>query len=408
MEEEVEARGCGFSDKAICPDHVDDVILRKLIETRLCESACSFCGRFGAEDTPVAAAFDDFMDAFMVGVHNRFARAMDDAVPFAEGEFVVRTTDSSDVAQEIFQEHAVSNYLDESGLAVLDEIQSVMVDDAWVRRGWQWPSEGDRLRFSWDAFKDLVKHQSRFLFMNRPRHGTDQPDELSPVEFFEELADLLAKEPGVRSVIGPSTPLYRARTFESAQELSTLPVTEVFPPSPTLCRSSNRMSPAGIPMFYGASDPDTALVEVSAHNTRQHAVVGEFRPTRDILMIDMTALPELPSIFEEDVAQRYDTVLFLRRFAEDIVLPIKLDGREHIEYVPTQVFTEYLRYAFPGRRPDGLVFRSARGFGRNFVLFCGPESVATHGNHGDSAVITIDSATLTAYRLDWRPTAGAS
>ena len=60
-------------------------------------------------------------------------------------------------------------------------------------------------------------------------------------------------------------------------------------------------------------------------------------------MIDMTALPELPSLFE-DVAQRYDTVLFLRRFAEDIVLPIELDGREHIEYVPTQVFTEYLRY----------------------------------------------------------------
>jgi RES domain len=124
-------------------------------------------------------------------------------------------------------------------------------------------------------------------------------------------------------------------------------------------------------------------------------------------VIDMTALPELPSIFEEDVAQRYDTVLFLRRFAEDIVLPIELDGREHIKYVPTQVFTEYLRYAFPGRRPDGLVFSSARAFGRNYVLFCGPESVAVQSNHSDGAVITIDSATLTAHRFDWRPTAGA-
>src|SRR5271169_1278952 len=148
--------------------------------------------------------------------------------------------------------------------------------------------------------------------MNRPRRGTDQPDELSPVEFFQELVDLLANEPGIRSIIGPSTPLYRARTFESAQDLSTLPVTEVFPPTPTLCRSSNRMSPAGISMFYAASDAYTALAEVGAHNTRQHAVVGEFRPARDVLVIDMTALPELPSIFEEDVAQRYDRVLFLR------------------------------------------------------------------------------------------------
>lgn len=124
-------------------------------------------------------------------------------------------------------------------------------------------------------------------------------------------------------------------------------------------------------------------------------------------MIDMTALPELPSIFEEDVAPRYDSVRFLRRFAEDIVLPIELDGREHIEYVPTQVFTEYLRYAFPGRRPDGLVFSSARASGRNYVLFCGPESVAVQSNHSDGAVITIDSATLIAHRFDWRPTAGA-
>ena len=59
------------------------------------------------------------------------------------------------------------------------------------------------------------------------------------------------------------------------------------------------------------------------------------------------------------------------------------------------------------RRPDGLVFSSARASGRNYVLFCGPESVAAHGNRSDGAVITIDSATLTAYRLDWRPTAGA-
>jgi hypothetical protein len=279
-----------------------------------------------------------------------------------------------------------------------------MVDDAWARRGWQWPSEGERLRYSWDAFKELVKHHSRFLFMNRPRRGTDQPDELSPLEFFEELAALLATEPGLRCILDAGTPLYRARTFEKAQDLSRLPVTEVFPPPPISCRSSNRMSPAGISLFYGASDADTALMEVSAHNTRQHAVVGEFHPAREILVVDMTALPELPSIFEEDVAERYDKVVFLRRFAEDIVLPIEPDGREHIDYVPTQVFTEYLRYAFPGDSPDGLVFSSARAQGRNYVLFCGPELIATQGSKRDDAVLTIDPATLTGHRLGWKPT----
>jgi hypothetical protein len=44
------------------------------------------------------------------------------------------------------------------------------------------------------------------------------------------------------------------------------------------------------------------------------------------------------------------------------------------------------------------VFSSARASGRNYVLFCGPESVAAHSNQSDDAVITIGSATLTAYR----------
>ena len=94
--------------------------------------------------------------------------------------------------------------------------------------------------------------------------------------------------------------------------------------------------------------------------------------------------------------------MFLRRFAEDIVLPIELDGREHIDYVPTQVFTEYLRYAFPGDSPDGLVFSSARAQGRNYVLFCGPELIATQGSKRDDAVLTIDPATLTGHRLGWK------
>jgi hypothetical protein len=44
-------------------------------------------------------------------------------------------------------------------------------------------------------------------------------------------------------------------------------------------------------------------MEVGAHNTRRRAVVGEFRPARKIRVVDMTALPELPSIFSEDVAE---------------------------------------------------------------------------------------------------------
>lgn len=53
---------------------------------------------------------------------------------------------------------------------------------------------------------------------------------------------------------------------------------------------------------------------------------------------------------------------FLQKFIHDITLPVELDGREHVDYVPTQVFTEYLRYAFLAR-VDGLTFPSVQGPG---------------------------------------------
>lgn len=65
---------------------------------------------------------------------------------------------------------------------------------------------------------------------------------------------------------------------------------------------------------------------------------------------------------------------FLRNFARDIVKSIKRDGREHIEYVPTQILTEYLRWVFrdASKQPiDGLNFCSSRhDSAKAFALFC--------------------------------------
>ena len=51
-------------------------------------------------------------------------------------------------------------------------------------------------------------------------------------------------------------------------------------------------------------------------------------------------------------------LLFLREFVKSITLPVVHDGREHIEYVPTQVLTEYFRQqvtTLDGSALDGIV-----------------------------------------------------
>ena len=126
---------------------------------------------------------------------------------------------------------------------------------------------------------------------------------------------------------------------------------------PLVKAAANRMSPAGIPMFYGSSDVDTAVAEIGTHSDKTHAIVGRFEPARELKVVDLTNLPERPSIFGGD-ADLYHQVVFLQQFIKDVTLPVILDGREHIDYVPTQVFTEYLRYSFPAPI-DGIVFPSA-------------------------------------------------
>ena len=49
----------------------------------------------------------------------------------------------------------------------------------------------------------------------------------------------------------------------------------------------------------------------------------------------------------------YDWLLFMNKFLHDFSSPIERDDRIHIEYVPTQVITEYLRDAKLGGEAAG-------------------------------------------------------
>ena len=61
-------------------------------------------------------------------------------------------------------------------------------------------------------------------------------------------------------------------------------------------------------------------------------------------MVNLTALSPIPSVFDPEQRKYYYELVFLHEFAQDLSAPVVLDGREHIEYVPTQVITEYMRW----------------------------------------------------------------
>lgn len=179
------------------------------------------------------------------------------------------------------------------------------------------------------------------------------------------------EEGGLLRTLPQSTKLFRGRVgpanrpYRSAENLG--------PPPPRKATAS-RMSPAGIPMFYGALDEHTAIAETVQGRLQKGKIIniGAFLTRAEFLVVDLTALMPIPSLFSD---KRYlrPTLRFLHSFVRDLSKSIKKDGREHIEYVPTQIVTEYFRHAHQSRGGQpvrGILYPSARARGgTSCVLF---------------------------------------
>lgn len=134
------------------------------------------------------------------------------------------------------------------------------------------------------------------------------------------------------------------------------------------------MSPPGVVMTYASEDEQTALAETATAPGTY--AVGEFVTERDAFVLDLTQLPPVPSFFAElpDTLE-YDPrprLAFLHHVSREISRPVARDDRVHIEYVPTQVVTEYVRTVVTTKKGkvDGIRYRSSRKGGQaSVVLF---------------------------------------
>ena len=169
------------------------------------------------------------------------------------------------------------------------------------------------------------------------------------------------QEVGLVKRLPPSTKFFRARVgpagkpYRSARDLG---------PPPPKKAVANRMSPAGIPMFYGAQDDHTAIAETVSGRLEAGEIVnvGAFVTLEEFSVLDLTNLQPVPSLFSEQRHLR-PILRFLHSFVRDLSKPIKKDGRVHIEYVPSQIVTEYFRYSFElyDNQPiRGILYPSSR------------------------------------------------
>jgi len=200
--------------------------------------------------------------------------------------------------------------------------------------------------------------------------GTDLDDVIderqegvSASRMLEAIGDVV-DEVGVVKEIPAHTRLFRGRIGPSEKPYRTA---RKLGPPPERKAVANRMSPAGIPMFYGAVDEFGAIAETMVGRLPKGKIlnVGVFETIESMSVLDLTNVPGIPSLFSP--LRHFRPILrFLRSFVNDLSKPIKKDDRVHTEYVPTQIVTEYVRHSFhmdSGPLIQGIFYPSSRARG---------------------------------------------
>lgn len=356
---EEQERGWADPETFVCHRCVRDPYLADLVKRNPQMRRCDYCDRRSRE--PFAAPAADILDAISKAVHHYYNDPTQAGVPY-DGGFIVEPVDIDEVLKGLG--------LDCSD-AFLQAVSDAFGDSMWVPSvGGHWSGShlSDRMRYSWSSFQRLVKHKTRYHFAHQP---ADDREELSPTEFLEAIGHATGTL-GIACTIKRGTLLHRARV--RAPGSTWAPEARTMGAPPNDLASAGRMNPPGISYLYCALERETALGELSPTPPIILAA-AQFKLREDVQVLNLCDLPAPPSVFDIDHNDELELLSFLRSFAREISRPVRKDGSEHVDYVPSQVVCEWFAQVYGGGGEgraalDGILYPSAIiPGGRNLVLF---------------------------------------
>ncbi len=341
----------------VCPDCIADDGLRRFVANHAPIQRCDFCGGPGPHGLTLGVLFDYMGDR----IGTEYDRAIDELF-YGEGDETwesggATVYDASDLLSEL--DEPLAN----------DELREAFVDafpDDRISRHAFRLAYHEQLAYGWETFARFVKEQSRFLFLRTGGQQEGDVELIPPAQLLEELGKALENGDLIRILQPGERQLYRARQHGPEHTLAT-PAELGSPPRER--SGANRMSPAGIPMFYGSEDAETALAELRLEPAPRLVTVATWTTARRLRYLDLVDV-DVPSLFDVVGKRQRPWRLFLTGFAADVSQPASPGGAA-VDYVPTQVFTEYVRHVLGGSDPvRGIRYRSAiRPEGVSWVLF---------------------------------------
>lgn len=351
-------------EKFVCKNHFTDETIIDFIEENSIDGICDYC-KLRYQDGKVIPL--ELLVGFInSGIRYFYGEPGDEGVGYDSSEGGWLGTEIYD-SYELLQDE-IGLEIDEHSLFL--DIHDCFSDYQWCQIDPYALPENQEMNYDWERFCRLVKHKIRYSFF------ASKVFDLEYKEFASILHDISR---GVETLnlikqIEIGSKIFRGRQHKETESPNKFK--DLSSPPERCATYPNRMSPAGISMFYGAFEETTAAAEVFDKNQiviKPLITIGEFSVSKKLFIIDFTDLPPIPSIFDKEHRNDYYMILFFHSFIENLSQDIKRDNRIHIDYVPTQILTEYFRYVLPEYSPisiDGLIYKSSKNItGKCCVLF---------------------------------------
>jgi hypothetical protein len=388
MEEQRDSIWSG-AEKYVCLNCVNDYALKKFIETNAVCCVCDYCKRQNTQ--PFASKISSFLEEILDGIKYEWLDP-NDILPYEskEGGWIGEVYDTYDIQDYIEDVTGIENE------TLLEDIIDSLSQNQWCK-GYEM-SQSEALESSWNSFNELVKYKYRYTFFAIPEENyydelIEGGRSISPKYIFEEIADIINSHDNLIKVFPKKSLFYRCRIFESLEHANLATVFELATPPPNIL-TSGRMNPHGIPLFYGAEDPDTAICEtITCTKKQSFVVVGTFESLVPLRILNLCEIPDFPSLFDTTKRHLREPLVFLQNFQREISKPI--NQCHAIEYLPTQVMMEYFKHLFKdksGNMLNGIIYRSPKRANKFcYALFVNNENcISCEDNQNNRSMLRLE------------------
>lgn len=343
----------------ICSSHFEDKALKRFIDKNIDSEYCDYC-----EEEKPSIDFDKFQEFVEEAVYFEYCEPYEEGAPYNAEEAYYE--DRFPGITVHYTRELIDELLETFDYDIVEDLASSFSDDYLTEREAIWgPTKNEYFIGGWDKFKQIIKHEVRFLFFDpklAERYEDEYHESLNPAFVLDEVGKAILDLGYLSAFSVGSLSLYRARQHELKENV--IDAKSIGAP-PIKHAKANRMSPAGISMFYGALDINTCKAEVCDGNWKHSFLTtAEFVNIKEFNLIDFTDIGEIPSLFDKENRHKRSIMGFIKSFVADLSIPVKPDDTVHIEYVPTQVVTEFLKLKFQKEyNVQGILYKSVKNNG---------------------------------------------